>query len=73
MGSSFNFHDADWIFKNFFSHNPFDNEDDDDFFASAFGRKGNSGKSKGGFGSMGGFGGFGGFGKSMFDDDFFSK
>ena len=61
--SHFNFSDADSLFKQFFTSSGFDNEGDEEFFGSIFGKK----KGKKGFG-----GGFGGF--SMFDDDdFFSS
>lgn len=56
-GASFNFHNADYIFKHFFEDVDFDSNDDEDFFGAFFGRKGKKGK----FGSF-----------SMFDnDDFF--
>jgi hypothetical protein len=58
-GTSFNFHNADDIFKHFFEDVGFDTNDDEDFFGAFFGRKGKKGK----FGSF-----------SMFDnDDFFSR
>ena len=70
--SSFNFNDADSLFKHFFASSGFDNEEDEDFFGSFFGKK--KGKKTGfgfpsmfdddffggGFGNMGNMGGFGG-------------
>lgn len=67
--SNFDFSDADSIFKQFFRNSGFDNEEDEMFFGSIFGRKNKNGQ-RGGFGSFGGFGGF----NSMFDnDDFFNS
>lgn len=58
--SSFNFTDADSLFKNFFGNSGFDDAADEEFFGPFFGKK--KGKGKGGFGF-----------NSMFDDDdFFS-
>lgn len=69
FSSNFDFSDADSIFKQFFRNSGFDNEEDEMFFGSIFGRKNKNGQ-RGGFGSFGGFGGF----NSMFDnDDFFNS
>ena len=57
--TSFNFHNANDIFKHFFEDFGFDDDDDADFLGSFLGRNGKKGK----FGSF-----------SMFDtDDFFTR
>lgn len=61
--SSFNFKNANDIFKHFFTDSGFDDADDADFFGNFFSKSSRKGQ------SLGGFGGF----SSFDDDDFFSK
>ena len=62
----YNFDQANDIFANFFSSNPFEH-DDDDFFGNFFKNRGTGHRTK-----LGSFGSFGGF-PSMFDNDDFFK
>ena len=72
MGSSFDFNHANDIFADFFTRNPFE-DDDDDFFSAFFGRRnGKNGSRSSGNRGFGGFGSLGGF--SMFgNDNFFGE